>query len=132
MKKIFFFSVIVIAVTTFNSCKKESSEKANSRFVGTYSGNMVCGTTPSNQSVPVEANAADDSKLFIYFDTYPMDAVVSGNSFTIPNQTLYDPTNGGLTVAGSGTISSNIMTMTFNVYLHNSGQSGVCTFNGSK
>lgn len=104
-------------------------------FLGSYTGNETCSQGTDNYTLTISSNGAGGLTISnIYGAGITCTAEVSGNSFTVPHQTQnidYDGDIYVVTVSGSGTVSGNSVTFTYNVSV-SGGVDNTCTFNGTK
>ena len=131
-----FLVVFLTTLTFFASCKKDPP--ARDQFIATYSVVEACPSGNSNYTVSVSASTKSEEALLInnFGDlgtSATVDATASGNSLTIPSQTLNITSSGirvAVTLSGSGTISGNSLSLTYSYSIGTTGES--CTMNCTK
>ncbi len=101
---------------------------SRTKFIGVYTGTETCTVGSDTYSITITANS--DALKFniqnLYNQSFTAIATAGGNSFTIPNQTV----GSGVTAVGSGSITGNIITITYSI---NDGvASNTCTYTGTK
>jgi hypothetical protein len=104
------------------------------KFLSTYSVNESCTSGPFEYSISISTSSSGVSNVIIpNFGGYGVTvaATVNNSSINIPNQTLSDGTGASATFSGSGQISGNILTITYNVSF-NGGGSDACTMTCTK
>lgn len=122
----------VLFVVSFG-CKKDSKDNDRDKFLGTYSVVENCPTTGTgNYDITITESAASSSSVIIsnFGDfTVGITATVSGNSITIPQQTI---TVQGFAIGinGSGSINGLIMTITYSYSVGGQGEN--CTMTCTK
>lgn len=89
--------------------------ETRAKFIGSYSASENGSVTgAANFSLTIVNNPTDVTKIRItnFWDNFvnPVNAVVSGNSITIPSQI---PDNDGYAVSGTGTINGTTITITY-------------------
>jgi hypothetical protein len=141
MKKLFrtFIAVAVIgSIATLASCTKTCDEgfegdkcdvEIRAKFLGAYAGNEICTAGSDNYTLTVANSGTDILKITlsnVYGSAFTASASVDGSSFTVPSQTVAV----GVTVSGSGTVTGNNLTFTYNI--NDGTNSNNCTFTGAK
>jgi hypothetical protein len=136
--------VAILAATagttmTMTSCKKEEGcptgyegtdckTMINAKFVGSYEGSETCTVGTDNYTISVTSVSADNMQLTInnlYNDAYVLTATITeSNKFSISG------TSKGVTFTGTGTLSSNVLTVNYTA--GNGVTSNSCTFTGTK
>jgi hypothetical protein len=120
MKKTIFITFLLLSITTFTGCNKESSEPdIRDSFVAIYSvtetwtENSKTMTNPA-YSMSVEKSSIDANRVLLnnfanYGSGITAEATVSGNNLTITQQTLSNLK----VINGSGTLSDPTLTFTY-------------------
>jgi hypothetical protein len=117
-KVILGFSVVLFL---FSSCKKEDVREP---YIASYNATDIYTSdgqtfTDNYSFVITKSNVSSDRILLNGFSNTPgvaVEATVSGNNFTIPQQTLVvDGTNIG--ISGSGSLSGNRLTYSYSLTL---------------
>ncbi len=98
------------------SCETEQRTK----FIASYSVDEVCGPDQADYNSSITASTTDVTKIIItnfggYGSTVSATIDASGTSFTIPEQTVATTIGGDATFSGNGTISGDVVTITYNV-----------------
>lgn len=108
--------------------------KANSKFVATYAGQSICDGTNTPENIPLEAGVEPFAIIIHLNSLQQINATVSGNSITIPLQTLIYGVE-SYRFSGSGTLNGNNLNYTLYVLYTNGvdpDYSYICTFSGNK
>lgn len=122
MKKLNYIYIIVLSAVLF-SCAKDDTTNPNSPsnpttdardgFVANWNAteNSTTSSTPNGYAVSISKQTSVATGIIINnfygLTTYSVNATVSGNSFTIPYQSIKNNTNSTIGfAAGSGTLST--------------------------
>jgi hypothetical protein len=131
------FSLVIILlglITAINACKKSSDDNGNN-FAGTYPGTISSGiyseadtiTIPSGSSSTITMNTRTGIG-----STYSISGTTSGNTVTIPSQSVTISNLGATyTVTGTGTLSNSTLVIHYS-FVSASSVTTNWTFNGSK
>lgn len=125
------FFTLFLALSTLTlsvGCDKEDDTPNNERFVGVYQVTETCSSGTFAYQIEIVADVNDDNAVTIQnFGDFDLDlkATVDGN-----NITLDDTIPGDDSLTGSGTLQSNILTMSYDAML--TGFEDNCTFTGTK
>ena len=87
------------------------------KFLGSYNVSESCQSGNYTFSMSVTSSSTGVSNIIInnfYGIGISVSATINGNSVTIPNQTINDQ-GLALTISGSGQLSGNILTLTYNI-----------------
>ncbi len=112
-------AVLALMTVGFTACKKDS-DPDRKKFLGNYTvttGVIACGVTgngtiAAGTAVVISENCAGDEKVSVNIGgQLSLVATASGSTITVDNQTL-----NGLTYTGTGTLSSNTLSLTVNEY----------------
>ena len=107
----------------------DCSIKSADKFVGTWNGVDVCASTYTYTTTITESSTEADKILINNFggfgNQYTANATVTGTSFSVPSQVF-----GSVTIAGSGTISGDGLTITV-TYTANDTYGGSTSCNGT-
>jgi len=107
----------------------DCSTKSADKFVGTWNGVDVCSQNYTYTATIAESSTEADKILITNFGGFGSSVVVSGTvsgtAFSVPGQVF-----GTVTISGSGSISSDGLTITIN-YTANDTQGGNTTCNGT-
>ena len=101
--------------------------KTQDRYTGSYSAIDVCTSGNYNYNATVSASSTDVTKVLMtnfggFGSSVVVNATVSGSSFTIPSQVF-----GAVTISGSGTLSSDNLTINVSYTANDTGGgSDVC------
>ena len=88
--------------------------KANTRFVGDYTGSANCGGSPDPASFPIEA-LNDPLSIQIDIESgHYLEATVNGDAITIPVQNFPSGSE-NYRFSGNGTLNGNVLTLTIYV-----------------
>lgn len=106
---------ICLCATGYEGTNCETEIRA--KFLGSYTVSESCQSGNYSFSLSITSSSAGVSNIIInnFYDIgINVSATINGNSVTIPNQTIND---GGvaLTISGSGQLSGNILTLTYNI-----------------
>jgi len=138
-----FTLLLAMAAITLTSCKKEGctneqSENYDSeakkddgtcvpwrnKFLGTYSAVENCTSGNGSYTLTVSESSAGAVNVILNIDGITISGTVSGNSITMPNQTVII-TGFSFTFSGSGQLSGNILTLSYSI--SDSGFANSCT-----
>jgi len=119
-KTIYLVFIATLFITVISSCSK--TPNPNAQFLGTYygSGNVTttAGLTPYNDTFTISASPSSSSGILISgspaSNPYYLSATVSGNVYTLTPNQAYGSTSGITLTSGSGTLSGNIISYTYN------------------
>lgn len=140
MSKLFktFMAVAAFAsLTVVSSCTKTCDEgfegdkcdtEIRAKFIGQFQGSETCTVGTDNYTVTITSATSDVLKVTfnnVYNAGYTATATVDGSAFTVASQTVAS----GVTVAGSGTISGDVLTFTYTI---DGAANNTCTFTGTK
>ena len=112
-------AVLALMTAGFTACKKDS-DPDRKKFLGAFSvttGTFSCGvsgngTIATGTAVVITENSGGDEKVNISVGSqFSVVGTASGNTITLDNQTV-----SGFTYTGSGTLSSNTLTLSINEY----------------
>lgn len=141
MKKLFktFMAVALISsLGILSSCDKTCDEgyegdkcdtEIREKFIGAFQGNEICTTGNDNYTLTIAKSGTDVLKVTlsnVYGSAFVATASVDGSSFTVASQTVAI----GVTVSGSGTVSGNNLTFSYNI--NDGTNSNNCSFTGTK
>ena len=104
-----------LCATGYEGTNCETEVRA--KFVGSYSVQESCQSGNYTFSMSVTSSSTGVSNIIInnFYDIgISVSASITGNSVTIPNQTINDQ-GVAFTVSGSGQLSGNILTLTYNI-----------------
>jgi hypothetical protein len=118
MSKTLSIVFLLVAVAAYNACSKDNPDTRD-QFVATFS---VTETWPENNktitkptfSMSVEKSSQESGKVLLnnfanYGAGITVEATISGNSITIPQQTLSNL----IVVNGAGSLSGSTLTFTY-------------------
>jgi len=115
-----FALVIMLAVLTLASCSdddKATEPDTRQQFVGTYIVKDISASSGYNYeySVNISMGSKGDLEISNFGDVMnvPVKAKAKGNQLIIPSQTFKNPSGKTLTVTGSGTLASNVLTFNY-------------------
>lgn len=103
---------------------------SRAKFIGSYNGNETCTVGTDSYVLTISASSVDDATVVVsnvYNQGFTVTGTTDGTSLTIPSQST-----GGVTISGSGSISSTGITLTLNYSIGNSTGTNSCTFTGDK
>ena len=110
----------------------DCSEKSADKYVGTWDGLDVCTSGNYTFTATISASStADDGILITNFGGFGtsvvVNATVDGDSFTVPSQVF-----GAVTISGSGTLTSDGLTINVSYTANDGSTSDVCAGTWSK
>ena len=109
-------ATLFTALIFLTGCEKtepDINSSARDKFIGTWDGQSSGTGGPRNFSLVITASASDPDQILLdNFDggTGIVSAIVSGNSFSIPSQSV-----SGETIQGSGSYSSATLSFSFTI-----------------
>jgi hypothetical protein len=120
MKKLFYYAIIVIGIGMMSCAKDEKtnppitpSTDARDGYVANWSASEISTTSGTPNSYTVNITKSSTISIGIIIENfyglsgYTVSATVSGNTFTIPYQTIKNNTNSAIGFAsGSGTLTN--------------------------
>ncbi len=131
-------ALVAVSLFTASSCTKTCDEgyegddcktAIREKFLGSFKGNEICGTGNDNYTIAIAASGTDILKINlgnVYNQNLTVTATVEGTSFSVASQ---QPAV-GVTVSGTGSVSGNNITFTYNI--NDGTNSNNCTFTGTK
>lgn len=117
IKNLSLLLLVAVSAVALNGCKKDDNNDRE-KFFGTYNVVEACSISGNvNYQITISSSASADDAIIINnfgnFNNVAVTGKVSGNNLTIPNQTL---NVGGISLiinSGSGSISGNLLTITY-------------------
>jgi len=128
------FIILTLLTIVLASCSDDDVKAPDTRgqFVGSYEVEDISQSSGYvyNYNVTVKSGSGNEILFSNFADMFniPIKATVTGNSFTIPNQTFTNPSGKSIKVYGSGSIQGGVLTFTYTTegYLD---YTGSCTAN---
>jgi hypothetical protein len=123
MKNTILNLMLLASIFSMASCDKKDVDPTTD-FIGTFKGTSSCN--PGTQVIArISKSSSAKEGVLINLADDPISASVSGNSITIPNQTI-----GITTINGQGTLNGTAIAINFN--FSENGLSLACAYNGIK